>query len=266
MNTPRFLDVDGLDGVLIQPAKKSKFIFLALLILCLVIALLCGFLYVKTDVIQTFFLKSVNEKLNTVREPVLEVKIESVDTTSEQSVIFELPEEATASGGYQQLDKYSAAIQSDRLSSKADVETVLNDGRFVSVPSVEIKATAPTEKNISEVKKLISHNLKYKFSFKFSSTSVELVSATEVKALTYFIEQCDNTVSVIGHTCNLGSVKYNYQLGLNRAKAMYKYLVKKGIKPNALNVISKGMTEPIADNKARSGRKLNRRVELLCLQ
>ena len=48
-----------------------------------------------------------------------------------------------------------------------------------------------------------------------------------------------------------------------RAQAVVKYLVKKGIDSERLRAVGYGSDKPIADNKTKKGRKLNRRVELV---
>lgn len=84
--------------------------------------------------------------------------------------------------------------------------------------------------------------------------------------MTQFIEQCDNKVVIVGHTCNLGPEEFNYQLGLDRATAMQKILIEQGINPDILIIRSEGMNQPVASNSTKAGRILNRRVELLCSQ
>ena len=66
-----------------------------------------------------------------------------------------------------------------------------------------------------------------------------------------------------GHTDNVGSETFNYQLSERRAKAVALYLIEKGIAKS--RVIAKGYGEdkPIASNDDETeGRELNRRVEL----
>ena len=74
-------------------------------------------------------------------------------------------------------------------------------------------------------------------------------------------EQPNLKVVVEGHTCDLGSDAHNQNLSERRAKAVYDYLVKKGVNAANLSTVGRGETQPIADNKTESGRQLNRRVE-----
>lgn len=67
-------------------------------------------------------------------------------------------------------------------------------------------------------------------------------------------------VIVVGHTDSVGSESYNEQLGLKRAKAVKAYLVSRGIDQGRIYTDSKGEKQPVASNKTRDGRMLNRRV------
>lgn len=69
-------------------------------------------------------------------------------------------------------------------------------------------------------------------------------------------------LEIVGHTDNVGRPAYNEKLGLARAMAVMKILVKAGIDPNRLKVVTYGETRPIAPNDTAYGRAKNRRVEV----
>jgi OOP family OmpA-OmpF porin len=69
-------------------------------------------------------------------------------------------------------------------------------------------------------------------------------------------------IIVVGHTDNVGSAAANQRLSLQRAEAVKKYLVSKGIEPNRIYTEGKGPSQPIADNRTPEGRAKNRRVEI----
>jgi outer membrane protein OmpA-like peptidoglycan-associated protein len=72
---------------------------------------------------------------------------------------------------------------------------------------------------------------------------------------------------VAGHTDSVGQEDYNYELGQRRATSVAGYLVgKKGLDPMQVRVISYGARKPVADNSTQSGRRRNRRVEILVFQ
>lgn len=69
------------------------------------------------------------------------------------------------------------------------------------------------------------------------------------------------SLTINGHTDNVGSSTTNQRLSEERALACFNYLVSRGITPTRMNYIGYGETRPIADNDSRDGRTLNRRTE-----
>jgi OOP family OmpA-OmpF porin len=72
----------------------------------------------------------------------------------------------------------------------------------------------------------------------------------------------DAQLESAGHTCSIGTDEYNQQLSGRRAASVKAYLVKKGVAADRIVSIGYGETKPMADNKTRAGRELNRRVEV----
>jgi outer membrane protein OmpA-like peptidoglycan-associated protein len=70
------------------------------------------------------------------------------------------------------------------------------------------------------------------------------------------------TITLTGHTDNIDNDQYNQKLGLNRAKAVKDFLVKKGVAAEAIKIESKGEKVAIKENTTDTGRALNRRVEM----
>jgi OOP family OmpA-OmpF porin len=70
-------------------------------------------------------------------------------------------------------------------------------------------------------------------------------------------------VVVAGHTDSTGNSTYNKGLSLRRAESVANYLVSTGVREDAIRVIGRGSSEPIASNETREGRMENRRVDLL---
>lgn len=89
-------------------------------------------------------------------------------------------------------------------------------------------------------------------------------SIPELEKLVAFMNG-NNTVSIelSGHTDSTGDKKKNQLLSENRAKAVYDYLVGKGIQPARLSYKGYGDSKPVAGNDTESGRALNRRTEFL---
>ena len=68
-------------------------------------------------------------------------------------------------------------------------------------------------------------------------------------------------VSIDGHTDDKGSASYNRELSLRRAEAVKRYLVSKRVAEDRLETQGYGPDRPIAPNKTKKGRAMNRRVE-----
>jgi len=69
------------------------------------------------------------------------------------------------------------------------------------------------------------------------------------------------SLTISGHTDAVGDDKMNQVLSERRAKAVADYLISKSVAANRLISAGYGETKPIADNKTKEGRELNRRVE-----
>jgi outer membrane protein OmpA-like peptidoglycan-associated protein len=69
-------------------------------------------------------------------------------------------------------------------------------------------------------------------------------------------------MQIEGNTDNVGNDDKNLKLSQDRAAAVKKYLVSKGIAEDRLTAVGFGENKPIADNKTAAGRAQNRRVDL----
>ena len=75
----------------------------------------------------------------------------------------------------------------------------------------------------------------------------------------------DATLSIVGHTDSSGNEEQNLRLSLARAQAVADWLVARGLDADRMNVRGMGSSVPIADNRTRIGRGLNRRIEVRLL-
>jgi len=72
----------------------------------------------------------------------------------------------------------------------------------------------------------------------------------------------DYTISVNGHTDDVGSAEYNQKLSERRAQAVRDYLVEAGLSPDILSVEGHGKSLPLVAGTSEEARAKNRRVEL----
>lgn len=100
----------------------------------------------------------------------------------------------------------------------------------------------------------------------YETNSYTLTHASRV-VLALFIEFLkDNPtvkVEIQGHTDNIGNDDANQKLSEQRAKAVYDYVIGKGIPANRLRYKGYGESQPIADNNTAIGRAKNRRTVFL---
>jgi outer membrane protein OmpA-like peptidoglycan-associated protein len=68
-------------------------------------------------------------------------------------------------------------------------------------------------------------------------------------------------VRIEGHTDSRGSDRYNMKLSDRRAKSVRRYLMQQGIGGERMVAQGYGESRPIASNRTRAGRAMNRRVE-----
>ena len=72
----------------------------------------------------------------------------------------------------------------------------------------------------------------------------------------------DSIVVITGHTDSSGDERSNVRLSLARARAVANYLERQGIVADRLNPVGVGSSLPIADNRTRYGRSVNRRIDI----
>lgn len=101
--------------------------------------------------------------------------------------------------------------------------------------------------------------------FEFDSAVVKPMYHNEIGKLSDIMKKYpDMKIVVEGHTCNIGTAKYNEKLSQRRAQAIKEVLVKKfGIDAARIKAEGYGLTKPAASNATREGRQQNRRVEVV---
>ncbi|HSU76802.1 MAG TPA: OmpA family protein [Burkholderiales bacterium] len=78
------------------------------------------------------------------------------------------------------------------------------------------------------------------------------------------LKQIDfDSITVTGHTDNVGADAFNQKLSQRRADAVKVYFGKHGIDQSKIKTAGRGKSSPVADNKTAQGRARNRRVEVV---
>lgn len=141
--------------------------------------------------------------------------------------------------------------------------TVNLDGYFMY--STNVKAT-DDEYELS----IVMQRMKVDKVFVFNNIQFEFDSAKLKKDSTPILNEIVLTMlnnpeiklEISGHTCDIGTQRYNQRLSLRRAQSVKKYLLSKEIEAERLSVKGYGLSVPLYPNTSEENRILNRRVEL----
>ena len=99
----------------------------------------------------------------------------------------------------------------------------------------------------------------------FETNSTEIKSgfhSTMDKLADVVVRYNKTSLTVVGHTDDVGTNEYNQKLSERRALSVAQYLESKRVNSIRLAISGKGETQPIATNSTEGGRQANRRVEI----
>lgn len=97
--------------------------------------------------------------------------------------------------------------------------------------------------------------------FEYNKSTLTLGARNYLNKIVDFLNTTGASVEIKGHTDGQGTEEYNMELSRKRAKAVYDYLIAKGIPSWRLSYSYYGESQPIDTNDTEAGRKNNRRVE-----
>lgn len=98
--------------------------------------------------------------------------------------------------------------------------------------------------------------------FDSGSSTLREDSEYELQRLIDFLNTNPTTkIRINGHTDNVGKAEDNLKLSIDRAKAVYDYLVSKALATGRLTYKGFGETKPVTNNDTEEGRQMNRRIE-----
>jgi len=145
-----------------------------------------------------------------------------------------------------------AEAEADRVRKKAETEVNRLEAALGQI--AETRRTA-----LGLVMNLGSDHLKFEFDkADLRPEDRELLSRIAGIILTSH----DYTISVNGHTDDVGSAAYNQKLSERRAEAVRDYLVKSGLSAEIITVTGHGKELPLVAGTSEAARAKNRRVEL----
>lgn len=115
-----------------------------------------------------------------------------------------------------------------------------------------------TKEDVKKITQIAS-----KIFFEFDSDKLKVASLVQLDELAVILKRYEGAnLTMEGHTDNIGEDDYNMKLSQRRMDSVKNYLMSIGIFESRLTAIGYGETKPIADNKTKTGRAKNRRVEL----
>jgi outer membrane protein OmpA-like peptidoglycan-associated protein len=180
-----------------------------------------------------------------------------------------------AAEGRQVAEAATAGAQEEANAARQDASTAREIAEKAQAEAAAIRKKAEAEVNRLEaalgqvaetrrtalglVMNLGSDHLKFEFNkADLRPEDRELLSRIAGIILTSH----DYTISVNGHTDDVGTVAYNKTLSERRAQAVRDYLVKAGLPPGIMSVEGHGKSLPLVKGTSDAARAKNRRVEL----
>lgn len=151
----------------------------------------------------------------------------------------------------------------DDLNIKEPEEPTSNDeGSFTSVadgPKPVPTRIDPNVKEREDAVKLISRTILDQYAL--GSTDLSDDQKASLDQVADKMNQFkDINITIIGHTCNIGTLKANQNVGERRAKEDKYYLIMKGVSGLRIAEESRDYSNPVVENDNEEHRKQNRRV------
>lgn len=124
----------------------------------------------------------------------------------------------------------------------------------------ENKGCPKIEKEEQEIINTAFNNLE----FEYAKAAILASSYKSLDALASLLiaHKQEWKLQISGHTDSVGKEEDNQTLSKERAEAVKKYLINKGVASEKIETMYLGSTKPLASNETEEGRQKNRRVEL----
>lgn len=164
-------------------------------------------------------------------------------------------------------------IEEEDIDEEEDIEkeTTTNDSENNSSQAIAEQQSNTTQESINndssdsayefDVNKIIQLSPS---GYPINSSKLTTEQEKALDKVVGFMRKYPNAkITVIGHTCSLGSDKINDIVGQRRAQQAKSYLIEQGIDENRIEEVSKGATEPCSSNDTNEGRLQNRRITFI---
>ena len=212
--------------------------------------------YVKATVVEKGTMKPLQ----------VEVSIREVEVVDAQPLVFSTDNEGIFLTTLPVGQNYSLNVQKSGYLFYSDYFALGEENAFSGEPFELFIELVPVSENL--VGKPGSEEpivLKNVF-FNSGSSELKPSSEPELNLLFQILSENSNMkIELRGHTDNVGSEQDNQTLSENRAKAVFQYLVDRGIADTRLQYKGFGESMPVDTNETAEGRRNNRRTEFIIL-
>jgi OOP family OmpA-OmpF porin len=132
---------------------------------------------------------------------------------------------------------------------------------FGRVKTASVAQPSPQPESVPEKKEVLD-TFELIVQFDYDKSDVKSVYQPQFEKIAQFLKEHPSvSLTVEGHTCSLGSEKYNQNLSERRAEAVKQILIKDyGFSADKVNTKGFGESRPVADNDTEAGRQANRRA------
>jgi outer membrane protein OmpA-like peptidoglycan-associated protein len=156
----------------------------------------------------------------------------------------------------------AAGVPADRIRVRAraiDETEGVREGFF---EGFETRWVEPEKKEVVETVQTLADRIIIRFPTGSTIGKYDDAVNTYFDQLAEHVKQSGETITLTGHTDNVGDPDRNMTLGQARADAVKALLLRKGVKPEQITTATKGQTQPVTTNDTEEGRAENRRVEV----
>jgi outer membrane protein OmpA-like peptidoglycan-associated protein len=254
-----------------EPTRAPRHGVSPILFAALLVAVLAGLGYFGYQVLQRG--RRMEEQVTRLAAQTQEANVRSREAL-ERAQLAEASARAAAEGR-QVAEAQTATAQGEAETARQEATTAREDASRAQAEAERIRKRAEAEMNRLEdalskiaethrtalgvVMNLGSDHLKFEFDkAELRPEDRELLS----RVAGILLSSQDYTVSVNGHTDDVGSDSYNQKLSERRAQAVRDYLVKAGVPADVLSVTGHGKALPLVRAGTDAARAKNRRVEL----
>lgn len=151
-------------------------------------------------------------------------------------------------GYYVQKENYYPTSGNIDLKKKTKDSVIYRNIKLVSSQAI-----------LKEQQKITINNI----FFDFDEYTLKQESYPELNRLIDYLKTIQfNTITIEGHTDDIGDEAYNMNLSQKRSQSVANYLISKGIAKSKIQTVGYGAKKPIAPNTTEENRQQNRRVEI----